>query len=137
MTKKQTTKPVFSLQSLIANPEFTMPVELEHPAAGKIKVEMTVKALRKSEWAALRDEHIKGAGDADTDAEFSFVRMISESTDSAAELVMKFAVGWNLEDDLTAGNLIYLDDLCGGALVAILGAYDAAVFQGRLGNSKR
>ena len=50
------------------------------------------------------------------------------------ELVMAFAVGWELEDAFTVANLQALGDEFGGAIKAILDAYDAAIFHGRLGN---
>jgi hypothetical protein len=50
------------------------------------------------------------------------------------DLVMAFAVGWELEDDFTTGNLQALGDEFGGAIKAILDAYDAAIFHGRMGN---
>jgi hypothetical protein len=39
-----------------------------------------------------------------------------------------------LEDAFTADNLLALEDVLPGAIQAILGTYDAAMFHGRLGN---
>ena len=49
-------------------------------------------------------------------------------------LVLKFATGWDLEDDFSEDNLSVLEDEFGGAVAAIINAYDLAIFQGRLGN---
>ena len=52
----------------------------------------------------------------------------------AAEIVAGAVTGWNLEDDFTVDSLVSLEDQIGGSLAAILSAYDAALFSGRLGN---
>lgn len=51
-----------------------------------------------------------------------------------ADLVLVFALGWNLEDDFCADGLIALEDEFGGSLREILASYDKAIFHGRLGN---
>ncbi|RYF02373.1 MAG: hypothetical protein EOO32_00180 [Comamonadaceae bacterium] len=49
-------------------------------------------------------------------------------------LVMKFVVGWDLEDQFSDANFQALEDEYGGSAVAAINAYDQAIFQGRLGN---
>lgn len=50
------------------------------------------------------------------------------------DLVLVFAIGWDLEDEFSGDTLMDLEDEFGGALREILNSYDKAIFQGRLGN---
>lgn len=48
--------------------EFPMPVKIKHLNGAETTVEFMAKAMRKSEWAALRDAHlnyVKPTGDED------------------------------------------------------------------------
>lgn len=136
---KQKSVPVTSLKTLGgAAPTFPLPVPVKLKDGSEAVVCFTAKALRKTEWAALRDAHL-GAGKvaAEVDAEpvpFSFVASVGEDMRKGAELISKCAEGWDLEDAFTVANLVDMEDRFGGALGNFLGAYDGAIFQGRLGN---
>lgn len=51
-----------------------------------------------------------------------------------ADLVLAFAIGWDLEDEFGLDGLVNLEDEFGGAIRAITTSYDKAIFQGLLGN---
>lgn len=53
---------------------------------------------------------------------------------SDSELVLTFAIGWDLEDEFCLDGLMALEDEFGGTIRAAATAYDQAIFQGRLGN---
>lgn len=59
---------------------------------------------------------------------------LREGMGSDAALVMEFATGWELEDVFNLASVTELENEYGGAITAILSAYDKAIFQGRLGN---
>lgn len=144
MTKaeKQKTVPVASLKSMPdAPPEFPMPVSIRQLGGEPLTVTFTAKALRKTRWAAMRDEIlgiVKAAAEDGAEPapveKFSYVNAVDGDMRKMADLVMKFASGWDLEDEFSAANLIDMEDRFGGALNAVAQAYDAAIFHGRLGN---
>ena len=68
------------------------------------------------------------------DAEFSFAVQVGSGVKELADLIVKAAAGWDLEDALTADNIVELEDLVPGSIQAILTKIDIALFQGRLGN---
>ncbi len=51
-----------------------------------------------------------------------------------AALIVKFATGWDLEDEFSADSLVDMEDLFSGFLGAALNAYDRAIYHGRVGN---
>lgn len=59
---------------------------------------------------------------------------VREGMGHDAALVMEFATGWELEDVFNLASITELENEYGGAINAIVSAYDKAVFQGRLGN---
>lgn len=136
---KQKTVQVTSLKALGgAVPTFPLPVTIQLKDGTEAIVHFTAKALRKTEWAALRDAHF-GASKVVPEAgaepvPFSFVASVGEDMRKGAELVSKCAEGWDLEDAFTAANLIDMEDRFGGTLGNFLAVYDGAIFQGRLGN---
>lgn len=140
---KQKSVPVTSLKSLgNASPEFRLPVSIPSLDGSEITITLTVKALRKTEWAALRDElaapaPVDEAG-SDSEAEsapkFSFRSFVDGDMKKAAELLLRFAIGWDLEDDFNAESLVEMEDRFGGSLGAVVNAYHEAIFRGRLGN---
>ena len=144
MNKQDKQKPVqvTSLKTLDGgDPEFCLPVTIKTRNGKEATIDFTVKALRQTEWAAIRDEALgkttpqeQGANEADQVADFSFVNVIQGGMSKAANLVLKFAIGWDLEDQFTHQSLVELDDRHGGSLRLLLEAYDAAIFNGRLGN---
>lgn len=137
MSKTQKTVPVASIKSLAsATPEFEVPVTINRREGGEAKITIRAKALRKSEWASLRDERLKAeqAEKPKSSAEFSFADLMASGSKGAAELICKAAVGWDLEDEFSVENLMELEDLVPNSVGPILNAIDQALFQGRLGN---
>lgn len=59
---------------------------------------------------------------------------VRKNLEDDADLITKFATGWDLEDDFTAANLVEMEDRYGGFLGAALNAYDRAIYHGRVGN---
>jgi hypothetical protein len=144
MTKaeKQKTVPVASLKSMPDTPpEFAMPVSIRQLGGDPLTITFTAKALRKTQWAAMRDETLgltkaepdEGAEPAPAE-KFSYLNAVGGDMRKMADLVLKLASGWDLEDEFSAANLIDMEDRFGGALGAVAQAYDAAIFHGRLGN---
>lgn len=137
--EKQKSVPVTSLKTLGGEvPTFPLPVPVKLKDSSEAIVCFTAKALRKTEWAALRDAHLgmgKVASEVDAEpTQFSFVSSVGEDMRKGAELISKVAEGWDLEDAFTVANLVDMEDRFGGALGNFLAAYDGAIFQGRLGN---
>lgn len=137
--EKQKSVPVTSLKTLGGEvPTFPLPVPVKLKDGSEAVVHFTAKALRKTEWAALRDAHAGADPVAqELDAEptpFSFVASVGDDMRKGAELVSKCAQGWDLEDAFTVANLVDMEDRFGGSLGNFLAAYDGAIFQGRLGN---
>lgn len=118
------------------SPTFIMPVTIKRLGVADAVVNFNVKALRKSEWSALRDANmVKVEDKEDGDhAKFTFTSAIGEYVKKAASMVAQVATGWDLEDEFTIANLEDMEDRYGGSMDSFLGAYDAAIFHGRLGN---
>lgn len=138
MSKTDKQKPVANILSLggIA-PEFDMPVSIPRVGADPARVVLRGRGMRKSEWLALRDQHlqeIKSAEQPVNDDDFSFVEFFFGKTQEAAALICKAVAGWELEDAFNVASLLDLEDRFPGSLPAILSAYDAALLHGRLGN---
>lgn len=154
---KEKSIPVTSLKSLKhekgdgEKPTFNLPVIVKTLTGDELVINYDAKAYRKSEWAALRDDYRKkllegdtAAQDAATDADaedkpaekadFSFEDLVNKGMHQAAEMVLLFAAGWGLEDEFNVASLVELEDTVGGTLAATLSAYDAALFNGRVGN---
>lgn len=137
MSKTQKSVPAFSLKTLGgAAPVFDLPVSIARRDGDDLSITLKVKGLRKSAWATHRDEHLaalRAEGKA-VDAEFSFAVQVGSGVKEHADLIVKAAAGWDLEDALTADNIVELEDLVPGSIQAILTKIDIALFQGRLGN---
>lgn len=135
---KQKSVPVTSLKMMAGkSPTFPMSVTVKNLDGDEFDINLTAKAQRKSEWAAIRDAQRKTSEDVDKPAEkadFSFEDMVKDGMRQAAEIVAGAITGWNLEDDFNVDSLIVLEDQCGGSLAKILSKYDAALFTGQLGN---
>lgn len=130
--------PVASLKSLggVA-PEFPLSVTIPRLDGTLIEMNMRAKGMRKSEWIALRDKHLQGLRDSEkplSEVEFSFATMVGERMKDAAELVCQGFMGWQFAEEFTPDNLLAMEDIVPGSVQAILSAYDAALFHGRLGN---
>lgn len=136
--EKKTPVPVTSLKSLGGEvPTFPLPVAVKLKDGSEAVVHFTAKALRKTEWAALRDAHLAAAAAAAEPVSFSFVSSVGEDMRKGAELVSKCAEGWDLSDAFSVAALVDMEDRYGGTLGNFLAAYDGAIFQGRLGNLKQ
>lgn len=153
MTKEVKSIPAKTLKLLGNKPaEFYMPVVLGVLGSDPVKFEMRVKALRKSEWATLRDdrqkqilqaakpEDVKEDDGSPIDAAIAmidrrgFAAKVQEAAERDAKLIMQFAISWPGDEPLNEETLIALEDECGGALETIINVYDQALFFGRLGN---
>ena len=79
---KDKTVPVATIKSMAGNvPEFPMPVKIKHLNGTETTVEFMAKAMRKTEWAALRDAHlnyVKPTGDEDEAIKFSYAKAVGE-----------------------------------------------------------
>lgn len=137
MSKTQKSVPAFSLKTLGgAAPVFDLPVSIGRRDGDDVCITLKVKGLRKSAWAAHRDEYLaalRAEGKA-VDGEFSFAVQAGTGVKALADLIAKAVAGWDLEDALTSENVAELEDLLPGAMPAILSKIDLALFQGRLGN---
>lgn len=139
---KKKTVQVTSLKSIgVGAPEFHLPVSIKKLNGDEVTIGFTAKALRKTEWAAMRDELFKDVKVQDVDSDESepvknpsFSDAVQGGMSKSADLVMKFAIGWDLEDQFTNLSLVEMEDQLGGSLAKTLEAYDAAIFHGRLGN---
>jgi len=177
--KTPKTVPVTVLKRLGTQaPTFDLPVTISKLDGGQVKLQINCKALRKTEWAKLRDanhrsileavlkrnpgdpaEQEEKAGEAATeppaDAADAPVDAppeagidtalddilsrgheanVREGLGRDANLILQFATGWDLEDTFDGENLQLLEDEYGGSMIAILLAYETAIYQGRLGN---
>lgn len=137
-TEKQKSIPASSIKSLDgASPEFELPAFVPRVGRPDLEVVLKVRGMRKSEWAALRDEHMKMAREGatkDEKAEFSFLAMVENSSKDAACLICKAVAGWQFDEEVTPANLEELEDIAPGAMNVFLQKIDAALFNGRLGN---
>lgn len=136
---KEKSVPVSSIKSMAgAVPEFALPITIKRLDGTEFTLEFRAKAMGKKAWAALRDARLNAEPVETAEGEapkFSFVRAVEEDMRKGAEMVVNCANGWDLTDEFTVANVEELEDSFGGTLAAFLSAYDAAIFQGRLGNS--
>ncbi|KQR62659.1 phage tail assembly chaperone [Acidovorax sp. Leaf160] len=158
---KEKTVPVTVLTTLGDQvPTFEMPITLKKLDGSDVQFKVTCKALRKTEWAGHRDarqralfegmqaankkaeELTAAGGDAPSYIETAIANIetygaeagIREGITLDAALILQFAEGWSLTEPLTAKTLELMEDKFGGSLGNIIGAYDKAIYQGRLGN---
>ena len=143
MTKVKSV-PVASIKSLAGEAAtFPLTVKIKHLNGNETEFTLTAKAMRKSEWAALRDEQIniaRSVAESVTDAasepaKFSWASAVGDDMRKFADLITKCATGWDFEEAFNQDSLIELEDMFGGTLANVLQSYDAAIFHGRLGNS--
>lgn len=138
MTKAEKSIPAASLKSLAGTaPQFTLPVSFKRLDGEEVTIQFQALALRKTEWAAKRDAFLaqsRPKTDDEPAQEFSWSGAVAEDLDKASALALEFVNGWDLADDFNAANLALMEDHFGGSLSALLHAYDAAVFRGRVGN---
>lgn len=159
-------------------PTFDLPVTITQLDGAQVKLTIQCKALRKTEWAKLRDENHRtimeavlkrhpeaaeatteepvdpvaevpvdpaeapAAPEGESAIESALDNILSrgheanirEGLGRDADLILKFATGWDLEDAFDVEHLQLLEDEYGGSMIAILSAYETAIYQGRLGN---
>ncbi|UCV00298.1 phage tail assembly chaperone [Acidovorax radicis] len=136
---KEKSVPVATIKSMADEiPTFPLPLKIKRLNGTETEVEVTAKAMRKSEWAALRDAHMTVEKVEQEEGEaprFSFVKAVGDDMRKGAELIAKCGTGWDLADPFTADSLADMEDTFGGTLARFLSDYDAAIFHGRVGNS--
>lgn len=138
---KDKTIPAAKLKLFDSAPDFELPVKISVRGA-EDKIILTCKTFSKTEWASIRDENADEAQarsearskSIDEGTRPRLADIVRESMASDAAIVLRFATGWDLSEPLTADNLAKLENMAGGALSAIVGAYETAIYQGRLGN---
>lgn len=135
---KEKTIPVSSIKSMAGEiPTFALPLKIKRLNGTETEVEVTAKAMRKSEWAALRDAHMaveKVEQEEGAAPRFSFAKAVGDDMRKGAELIAKCGTGWDLADPFTVDSLAEIEDAFGGTLARFLSDYDAAIFYGRVGN---
>lgn len=136
---KEKSVPVASIKSIRDSvPTFPLPLKLKRLDGTETEVEVTAKAMRKSEWAALRDAHMNvekaELAEGEVAPPFSFVKAVGDDIRKGAALIVQCGTGWDLADPFTVDSLADLEDSFGGSLARFLSDYDAAIFQGRVGN---
>lgn len=132
---------------------FPLPITVNKLDGTDAQVTFTCKAMRKTAWAKLRDDYhttmLRASASrteevdsrpTDVDSLVAAVSnngmhsLVERGLQTDAELVLQFATAWDLADDLTADSLAALEDEFGGTLAKAIRAYEAAIYQGRLGN---
>lgn len=144
MSKTQKSIPAAVLKSIddIA-PTFDMPVTIQVRGQEHV-INVQCKALPKLEWAEIRDkaneeararseQRIEAASE-EGGEKIKIANVVRDGMSADSALVMEFAIGWDFSDPLSVESLIKLENKCGGAIGAIIGKYEVAIYQGRLGN---
>ncbi|CAN7521390.1 phage tail assembly chaperone [Acidovorax sp. LjRoot74] len=136
--------------------EFPLTIPVQRLDGVVMELSITFHAFGKKAWTTIKDEFheklradaaaraaalVAPAGDAQAvdaaPAEPEPIKLaprVSKGIENDASLVLQIAKGWDLEDEFNAENLQDLEDRFGGALTAIVNAYDKAIYQGQLGN---
>jgi hypothetical protein len=104
----------------------------------------TFRTRTRTEYAALIDAHnatVRGigdtaaAGDAQEDGGgFKLERFVGLNIEADADLIMKIAEGWDLDDVFSREKVVQFLNEYGGAGPAVTAACRAALNEGRLGN---
>lgn len=126
------------------DPSFSMPVTILRRGSKEIVVTLECSALSKTEWAEIRDkandeaqarskERIE-ASTSEDGVKVKITKVVLDTMEAEAELVMTFATGWDFDEELNSANLMKLENKCGGSLGAMINKYEIAIYQGRLGN---
>ncbi|MDD0814286.1 phage tail assembly chaperone [Curvibacter sp. HBC28] len=145
---KQKAVPVSSIKSLKgAAASFPLPLIIKRLDGSEVELVFTAKAMRKTEWAALRDAQTAPAAESAVAVEasaepaeikapepFSWSDMVKKDMSKVADLITKCAVGWSVTEEFNQESLIELEDMFGGTLGSFLQSYDSAIFLGRVGN---
>lgn len=127
---------------------FPLPVTVKKLDGSEATVTFTCKAMRKTEWAKTRDDYHANilrdvqqtvaertnAAEEPAAQNDNLHTMVSRGLRTDADLVLQFATAWDLSDDLTPVKLQDLEDEFGGTLRQAINGFEAAIYQGRLGN---
>lgn len=147
----QKTKPAVQLVLGSQAITFPLPITVKKLDGSEATVTFTCKALRKSQWAQVRDDHQKTIfqrlADRATEAQPTTLQerierveahgvhsSVAQSLQSDAGLILQFVTAWDLAEDLSADTLQLLEDEFGGTFAKLLEAFETAIYQGRLGN---
>ena len=108
-------------------------------------VTLTFMYRSRTQYAELIDKHNDAArarhkNEGDTrpqdgeDKVFRLEKFVGLNNDADADLILKIADGWDLEDEFDKANVKRLIDDFGGASTKIVETYRIAINEGRLGN---
>lgn len=107
-------------------------------------VTFTFRTRSRTEYAALIDEHntkvqaigeTAAAADArEEDGGFKLERFVGLNIEADADLILKLAEGWDLDDNFSKEAIVQFLDEYGGAGPRVTAACRAALNEGRLGN---
>ena len=105
---------------------------------GRLRAEAAAR-VTAAETPAITIEHLDGTTEAvgaitEADDAHTLAGRVSKAIANDVNLVLQIAKGWDLEDPFTTESLEDLEDQFGGALTAMVSAYDRAIYQGQLGN---
>ena len=143
---KQKSIPASSIKSIddLNTATFDMPVDVNLKSGKPIQITLQCKALGKTEWAEIRDkandearERSEKRIEAATDENAKSIRIadvVRDTMAAEAALVTEFATGWDFTDELTVESLKRLENKCGGSISAMIGKFEVAIYQGRVGN---
>lgn len=128
--------------------EFELPVDIPLRKGGTATVTLQCIAHEKTAWAAIRDRTNAAMAQRQEDRIQATVArtlddgpavpkiedVVREELAANAAVVMEFATSWDFSNPLTVDSLSNLENRSGGALAAIVNAYEIAIYQSRLGN---
>ena len=144
MSKDKKSIPAAVLKSIDdVAPTFDMPVTIQVRGQEHV-INLQCKALSKLEWAEIRDKSNEEArarsekrieeASEEGGEKIKIVNIVRDGMTADSALVMEFAIGWDFADPLSIESLTKLENKCGGAISSIIGKYEVAIYQGRLGN---
>lgn len=88
----------------------------------------------RSEFGRLVDELFDAGQQATQDEKFSLASVMSRTSATNADYILKIARGWNLDEPFERSALEQLSDEIPAAVAAIMEQYRIAITEGRLGN---
>lgn len=99
-------------------------------------IDVTYRYRTRKEFGLFIDALMEAAGEAKRpdDEKFSMADLMEKTAGSNADYVLQVVDGWNLDEDLTHGNVQQLADELPAAVNAIMEAYRIAVTEGRVAN---
>ena len=99
-------------------------------------IECNYRYRTRKEFGLFIDGILEAAGQTvkPDDEKFSMAALMEKTSGSNADYVMQVLDGWNLDEELTHGNVEQLSDELPAAVTAIMETYRLAITEGRLGN---